>query len=113
MERSSIQTKDTWDLSYIYQTNQEFYTDLQKAKDLLQVIYHQKDIFLNDVDSFLKFHEDYIKLSAIFKNYIVLRIYIVMFNLMNKIIKQCMQLFYHLWPSFFNPRFLYCYDDRS
>ena len=24
MERSSIQTKDTWDLSYIYQTNQEF-----------------------------------------------------------------------------------------
>lgn len=63
MERSSIQTKDTWDLSYIYQTNQEFYTDLQKAKDLLQVIYHQKDIFLNDVDSFLKFHEDYIKLS--------------------------------------------------
>lgn len=40
MERSSIQTKDTWDLSYIYQTNQEFYTDLQKAKDLLQVIYH-------------------------------------------------------------------------
>ena len=63
MERSSIQTKDTWDLSYIYQTNQEFYTDLQKAKDLLQVIYQQKDIFLNDVDSFLKFHEDYIKLS--------------------------------------------------
>lgn len=63
MERSSIQTKDTWDLSYIYQTNQKFYTDLQKAKDLLQVIYQQKDIFLNDVDSFLKFHEDYIKLS--------------------------------------------------
>lgn len=63
MERSSIQTKDTWDLSYIYQTNQEFYTDLQKAKDLLQVIYQQKDIFLNDVDNFLKFHEDYIKLS--------------------------------------------------
>ncbi|WP_154887408.1 oligoendopeptidase F [Longibaculum muris] len=63
MERSSIQTKDTWDLSYIYQTNQEFYTDLQKAKDLLQVIYQQKDIFLNDVDSFLKFHEHYIKLS--------------------------------------------------
>ncbi|MBS5112553.1 MAG: oligoendopeptidase F [Coprobacillus cateniformis] len=63
MERSSIQTKDTWDLSYIYQTNQEFYTDLQKAKDLLQIIYQQKDIFLNDVDSFLKFHEDYIKLS--------------------------------------------------
>lgn len=63
MERSSIQTKDTWDLSYIYQTNQEFYTDLQKVKDLLQVIYQQKDIFLNDVDSFLKFHEHYIKLS--------------------------------------------------
>ncbi|WP_028043349.1 oligoendopeptidase F [Candidatus Stoquefichus massiliensis] len=63
MERSSIDKKDTWDLSYIYNDQQDFYNDLDKAKELLNQLIKQKETFLNHTDSFLKFHEDYIMLS--------------------------------------------------
>ena len=35
MERESIETKDTWNLSSIYKDEQEFYNDLNEAKQLL------------------------------------------------------------------------------
>ena len=63
MERKDIQEKDTWDLSLIYQDNQDFYTDLQKAKDLLNVLLQQKDDFLNNKETFLSFHENYIQMG--------------------------------------------------
>lgn len=63
MERKDIQEKDTWDLSLIYKTNEAFYEDLQKAKDLLQKLLQQKDLFLNSVEDFLQFHEDYIQIG--------------------------------------------------
>lgn len=46
MERKSIAIEDTWDLSRIYANKQEFYTDLEKAKDLLSSLLQQKDSFL-------------------------------------------------------------------
>ncbi len=63
MERTDIQEKDTWDLSLIYQANEDFYKDLDKAKDLLQQLLNQKESFLQSVDTFLLFHETYIKMS--------------------------------------------------
>lgn len=63
MERTDILEKDTWDLSLIYQTNEDFYKDLDKAKDLLQQLLNQKESFLQSVDNFLLFHETYIKMS--------------------------------------------------
>lgn len=63
MERSSINTKDTWDLSLIYKDSQEFYNDFNHAKELLTKLLQQKEIFLNNVELFLQFHEDYIRLS--------------------------------------------------
>ncbi|MFR7591006.1 MAG: oligoendopeptidase F [Longibaculum sp.] len=63
MERTTIQEKYTWDLSSIYKTHEEYYQDLEKAKDLLKTLLQQKDCFLDDVSHFLKFHEDYILLS--------------------------------------------------
>ncbi len=63
MERKDILEKDTWNLSLIYQTNQDFYLDLDKAKELLQKLSNQKDSFLNTVNEFLQFHEDYIQMS--------------------------------------------------
>ncbi|MEG0593005.1 MAG: oligoendopeptidase F [Coprobacillus sp.] len=63
MERSTIDIKDTWDLSLIYKTHEDFYTDLTKAKELLESTLKQKDIFLKNIDNFIQFHEDYIKLS--------------------------------------------------
>ncbi|MEG0366489.1 MAG: M3 family oligoendopeptidase, partial [Coprobacillus sp.] len=63
MERSTIDVKDTWDLSLIYKQDQDFYDDLNKAKNLLNDVLQQKETFLNSLDTFIKFHEDYIKLS--------------------------------------------------
>ena len=63
MERKSIAIEDTWDLSRIYANKQEFYTDLEKAKDLLSSLLQQKDSFLENVDQFLKFHQDETMLS--------------------------------------------------
>jgi len=63
MERNSIETKDTWDLSLIYSNNQDFYQDLQKAKDLLEVLVNQKETFLTNIDQFIQFHENYIMIS--------------------------------------------------
>lgn len=65
MERTNIDIKDTWDLSLIYKDNQEFYDDLNQAKVLLEKLLYQKDTFLNHVDDFLKFHEDYINMSRL------------------------------------------------
>lgn len=45
MERKSIAIEDTWDLSRIYANKQEFYTDLEKAKDLLSSLLQQKRFF--------------------------------------------------------------------
>lgn len=63
MERTNIDIKDTWDLSLIYQNHQKFYDDLKQAQQLLEKLLIQKESFLNDVDSFLKFHQDYTTMS--------------------------------------------------
>lgn len=65
MERTSIDIKDTWDLSLIYKENQEFYNDLEQAKILLEHLLHQRDTFLDNTELFLKFHEDYINVSRL------------------------------------------------
>ena len=67
MERKSIAIEDTWDLSRIYANKQEFYTDLEKAKDLLSSLLQQKDSFLENDDQFLKFHQDETMLSRYIK----------------------------------------------
>ena len=63
MERKDIREEETWDLSKIYAQDQDFYNDLNQAKDLLQQLLDQKDVFLNHVDNFIQFHQDYIQLS--------------------------------------------------
>jgi len=63
MERKDIDIKDTWDLSLIYANNQDFYTDLERSKNLLQKLSQQKETFLKNIDQFIQFHEDYITLS--------------------------------------------------
>lgn len=63
MERKDIQEKDTWDLSLIYKVNQDFYIDLDKAKELLQQLLKQKETFLNTIQDFLQFHENYISMG--------------------------------------------------
>lgn len=63
MERESIETKDTWNLSSIYKDEQEFYNDLNEAKQLLDQLVLQKEHFLSDVEHFINFHEEYIRMS--------------------------------------------------
>lgn len=63
MKRENIKEKDTWDLSRIYANHQDFYTDLQKAKECLQKLLQQKDTFLLNINNFIQFHEDYVMLS--------------------------------------------------
>jgi len=63
MERSTILEKDTWDLSLIYKDNQEFYNDLDQAKDLLNQLLNQKETFIKDIQNFISFHETYIMLG--------------------------------------------------
>ena len=45
MERTTIQEKYTWDLSSIYKTHEEYYQDLEKAKDLLKTYFNKKIVF--------------------------------------------------------------------
>ena len=63
MERESIETKDTWNLSSIYKDEQEFYDDLNEAKQLLDQLVLQKDLSLSDVEHFIHYHQDYIRMS--------------------------------------------------
>lgn len=63
MERKDIQEKDTWDLSLIYKNNEEFYTDLNKAKELLNHLLSQKEAFMTSLEAFLRFHEEYIQMG--------------------------------------------------
>ena len=63
MKREDIQEKDKWDLSLIYQNNQQFYDDLNKAKVLLKDIIDLKESFLTNIDTFIKFHEYYVMLG--------------------------------------------------
>lgn len=63
MERNQIDLKDTWDLSLIYKDDQEFYSDLEKVKELLQQILTQKESFLDNIEAFIRFHDDYIMMS--------------------------------------------------
>ena len=63
MKREDIQEKDKWDLSLIYQNNQQFYDDLNKAKVLLKDIIDLKETFLTNIDTFIKFHEYYVMLG--------------------------------------------------
>ena len=63
MERESIETKDTWNLSSIYKDEQEFYNDLNEAKQLLDQLVLQKEHFLSDVEHFINFHEEYIRID--------------------------------------------------
>lgn len=63
MERKDIQEKDTWDLSLIYKNNEEFYTDLNKAKELLNHLLSQKEAFMTSLEAFLQFHEEYIQMG--------------------------------------------------
>ena len=58
MERQNIDIQYTWDLSPIYAHHQDFYKDLDKAKELLTSLLQQKDLFLKDVNQFLKFHQE-------------------------------------------------------
>ena len=64
MERTEIKKEDQWDLSLIYKNNQDFYNDLDDAKNILSQLILQKDTFLTSVDHFLQFHNDYTKLST-------------------------------------------------
>lgn len=63
MERNQIDLKDTWDLSLIYKDDQEFYSDLEKVKELLKQILTQKESFLDNIETFIRFHDDYIMMS--------------------------------------------------
>lgn len=63
MERNQIDLKDTWDLSLIYKDDQEFYSDLEKVKELLKQILTQKESFLDNIEAFIRFHDDYIMMS--------------------------------------------------
>lgn len=63
MERNQIDLKDTWDLSLIYKDDQEFYSDLEKVKELLKQILTQKEGFLDNIETFIRFHDDYIMIS--------------------------------------------------
>ena len=63
MERQNIDIQYTWDLSPIYAHHQDFYKDLDKAKELLTSLLQQKDLFLKDVNQFLKFHQEETMLS--------------------------------------------------
>lgn len=63
MERNQIDLKDTWDLSLIYKDDQEFYSDLEKVKELLKQILTQKEGFLDNIETFIRFHDDYIMMS--------------------------------------------------
>lgn len=64
MQRTEINEKDTWDLTLIYKNNQDFYTDLNKAKTLLQSMLLQKETFINTIDDFIQFHQNYTQLSC-------------------------------------------------
>jgi oligoendopeptidase F len=59
MDRKDIEEKYTWDLSQIYNSIDSFYSDLNKAKDLVTQLSKSKDTFLNSKEECLKFHEDY------------------------------------------------------
>lgn len=63
MERQNIDIQYTWDLSPIYAHHQDFYKDLDKVKELLTSLLQQKDLFLKDVNQFLKFHQEETMLS--------------------------------------------------
>ena len=63
MKRQNIDIQYTWDLSPIYAHHQDFYKDLDKAKELLTSLLQQKDLFLKDVNQFLKFHQEETMLS--------------------------------------------------
>lgn len=65
MERQNIDIKDTWDLSRIYATHEDFYHDLNQAQELLQELVSQKETFLNDVEAFFIFHQKETLLSRI------------------------------------------------
>lgn len=65
MNREDINKNETWDLSKIYENNDLFYQDLDLAKDLLEKLAQQKDVFLNSKENLLKFHEDYTYLLRI------------------------------------------------
>ena len=63
MERTEINKEDQWDLSLIYKNNQDFYKDLEDAKNILSQLILQKETFLTSVENFLEFHNDYTQLS--------------------------------------------------
>ncbi len=63
MDRKNININETWDLSLIYHTHDEFYKDLELAKEDLHKLIQMKESFLNNVDIFLEFHELYTILS--------------------------------------------------
>lgn len=63
MKRQDILEKDTWDLSLIYNKNDDFYNDLNKAKELLDKLLKQKESFLKSIEEFIQFHEDYIMMG--------------------------------------------------
>ncbi len=63
MEQKDIELKYTWDLSLIYKNHSDFYNDLDKAKELLQQLKKNKDLFLSSIEHFIAFHDTYCQLS--------------------------------------------------
>lgn len=55
MERKDIEIKDTWDLSSIYDNNEAFYQDLQKAKSIINDLSNYKGKICDTIDSFYHF----------------------------------------------------------
>ena len=65
MERTNIDQKYTWDLSLLYQNQNDFDKDLNKAKDAMVDLINRKDLFLSSLEQFILFHEDYTSLSRL------------------------------------------------
>ena len=89
MKREDIKIEDQWDLSLIYKDHDDFYKDLQIAKQLLNDLLTLKDTYLNTIENFIVFHN---KQVDMFKNYITLHTCTQTLNQTSKTIKQCMPL---------------------
>ena len=55
MERKDIAINDTWDLSTIYKSNESFYEDLNKAKEIINDLVTYKGMVCQSIDSFYNF----------------------------------------------------------
>lgn len=63
MKREDIKIEDQWDLSLIYKDHDDFYKDLQIAKQLLNDLLTLKDTYLNTIENFIVFHNKQVELG--------------------------------------------------